>query len=70
MNSHIYCDNCDSIQPCVEVEMEGTDASGKYITPTHLKCGECHYVIATTYSQPSPLRAKALEQLGLTKHGA
>lgn len=54
-NTHIYCDNCESIQPMLLDEMPGTDTSGKFIQPTDVLCGTCKLVIATTYSeQPKP----------------
>lgn len=50
MQSHVWCDNCDGVQPLVEDKMYGDDAAGKgYINPTDLMCGKCHLVIATTW---------------------
>lgn len=52
MQSHIWCDACETVRPLVADKMYGNDAQGKgFINPTDLMCGECHLVIATTWDE-------------------
>jgi hypothetical protein len=50
MNTHIWCDACQKIQPLIIHEHGGHDTSGVYSKPTDLVCGACKQIIATTYS--------------------
>lgn len=50
MQSHIWCQNCRTVQPMKLDKMFGNDEAGKgFVNPTDLMCGECRYVIATTW---------------------
>lgn len=50
MQSHIWCQNCKTVRPLKLDKMFGNDEQGKgFINPTDLMCGECRYVIATTW---------------------
>lgn len=48
----IYCDNCQTIRPLVVAPMDGMDVTGRFGDPADLLCGDCHFVIATTYAAP------------------
>jgi hypothetical protein len=52
-NTHAYCPVCEAIRPVVYDEMDGTDVSGKFVSPTDIVCTECKFIIATTYRLPS-----------------
>lgn len=51
-SSHVWCDQCESIQPMLLAPMEGRDTTGQFSKPVDILCGTCHLVIATMYSKP------------------
>jgi hypothetical protein len=54
MNANfIWCRNCDSIQRLELGNLEGPDVTGRFIGGTDLLCGQCRFVIATTYERHS-----------------
>lgn len=59
MNSHIWCDNCDSIQPLIVDRLDGDDVTGKFTDADDLVCATCKLVISTTYAPKSPPRRNA-----------
>ena len=49
-NTHIYCENCDGIQPIKKSPMGGEDISRRFTNATDILCLTCLLVLATTYS--------------------
>jgi hypothetical protein len=61
-NSHIYCDNCASIQPMIVEPPSGDDVSGRFTDSSDILCGTCKLVLATTY-KPKASSADALRRV-------
>lgn len=49
--THVWCNNCEEIQPAKLDVMSGTDRSGEFIKPTDLLCSKCFWIAATLYSK-------------------
>lgn len=47
--THIYCENCDSIQPMLQELMCNPAANGQPLVGGDLVCGTCKLVIATVW---------------------
>jgi hypothetical protein len=46
--SHVWCTNCDKLQPMVLAPMKGDER--KPDDAADMLCGECHFIIATLYA--------------------
>jgi aerobic-type carbon monoxide dehydrogenase small subunit (CoxS/CutS family) len=47
--THIYCDNCESVQPIVIEPAEEAVVNDKFTDARALQCGNCGAVIAITF---------------------